>query len=399
MTRALTHTIKQLFIVIAFIATTLLPARADETQVSLLTCSPGEEVYELFGHTALRYTDSENDIDVVFGYGYFSFSTPNFAWRFILGETDYMVGAVDYQSFIEEYRHRGSGVTEQVIRLDSLQKQRLFKELVTNCQITNRTYRYNYFYNNCTTKIRDKILEQLGGANNVLYNNLPKAATIREALEQHTHIQPWNEFGINLLLGADIDAPATREVLQFLPGYLMNDLATAQVTNEVGSYPLVSEQKELLQPVEKAKTPNHLTPFNCALLLLLFTMIIMLCEVRSHKIFWGYDILLMAAQGLAGTILLFMATCSLHPAVDNNYLLIWLNPVPLLLIPVHIYYAIKHKCPTFMWIQVAMVVAFIASAPFVPQHYPAPIFIFAAATLVRSIFHIYRERICELSLY
>ena len=161
----------------------------------------------------------------------------------------------------------------------------------------------------------------------------------------------------------------------------------------------MSEQNELLQPVEKRKTPNHLTPFNCALLLLLFTMIVMLCEVRSHRIFWGYDILLMEAQGLAGTLLLFMATCSLHPAVGNNYLLIWLNPLPLLLQPLHMYCAIKHKRPTFMWIQVAMVVAFIASAPFVPQHYPAPIFIFSTVILVRSIFHIYRERICELSLY
>ena len=396
MTRRYTHTIKQLLIAITFIATALLPARAGEARVSLLTCSPGEEVYELFGHTALRYTSDKSDI--VFGYGYFSFNTPNFAWRFILGETDYMAGAVDYNSFIQEYRLRGAGVTEQVIPLDSLQKEQLLRALVTNCKIENRVYRYNYFYNNCTTKIRDILTEHIG-AGNIVYDAPLQAATIREALAAHTAVQPWNEFGINLLLGADIDAPATREVLQFLPAYLMNDFANAQIRGEAGSHPLVSEQNELLQPVEKRKTPNHLTPFNCALLLLLFTMIVMLCEVRSHRIFWGYDILLMGAQGLAGTLLLFMATCSLHPAVGNNYLLIWLNPLPLLLLPLHIYCAIKHKHPTFMWIQVAMVVAFIASAPFVPQHYPAPIFIFSTAILVRSIFHIYRERICELSLY
>lgn len=396
MTRTYTHTIKQLLIAITFIATALLPARADEARVSLLTCSPGEEVYELFGHTALRYTDDKSDI--VFGYGYFSFNTPNFVWRFILGETDYMAGAVDYSSFIEEYRLRGAGVTEQIIPLDSLQKEQLLRALITNCRMENRVYRYNYFYNNCTTKIRDILTKHIG-AGNIEYNAPLQAATIREALAAHTAVQPWSEFGINLLLGADIDAPATSDVLQFLPAYLMNDFATAQITKEAGSHPLVSEQNELLQPVEKAKTPNHLTPFNCALLLLLFTMIIMLCEVRSHKIFWGYDILLMGAQGLAGTLLLFMATCSQHPAVGNNFLLIWLNPLPLLLLPLHIYCAIKHKHPTFMWIQVAMVVAFIISAPFVPQHYPAPIFIFSASILVRSIFHIYRERICELSLY
>lgn len=379
--------------------TLLLPSQANEARVSLLTCSPGEEVYELFGHTALRYTDNDRGIDMIFNYGYFSFNTPNFVWRFILGETDYMVGAVDYDSFIQEYSLRGSGVTEQEIMLDSLQKKKLFNTLITNCRPQNRIYRYNYFNNNCTTKIRDRIFEQLAATDSIIYTNPKQASTIREALTMHTAVQPWNEFGINLLLGADIDAPASREVLQFLPGYLMNDFATAKIINEVGEHPFVSEQKELLQPQERKKSLNHLTPFNSALLLLLFTMIIMLCEVRSRKLFWGYDILLMCAQGAAGVILTFMAMYSQHPAVGNNYLLIWLNPLPLVLIPIHIYCAIKHKHPTYMWLQIAMVVAFIASAPFVPQSYPAPIFIFAIAILIRSIFHLYREKICDLSLY
>ena len=151
MNRTHTHTIKQLLIAITFIATTLLPARAGEARVSLLTCSPGEEIYELFGHTALRYTSDKSDI--VFGYGYFSFDTPNFAWRFILGETDYMAGVVDYRSFINEYRLRGAGVTEQVILLDSIKKQQLLQTLVANCKTENRVYRYNYLYNYISSKI------------------------------------------------------------------------------------------------------------------------------------------------------------------------------------------------------------------------------------------------------
>lgn len=388
-----------LFTIALMAAMALQPARADNARVSLLTCSPGNEVYELFGHTALRYSNPDRGIDAVFNYGYFSFSAPNFVWRFILGETDYMVGAVDYDSFIAEYSMRGSGVTEQVIQLDSVQKEQLFNALAINCQLKNRVYRYNYFYNNCTTKIRDRIFEQFAPTDSVAYNNDMQASTIREALSQYTNVQPWSEFGINMLLGADVDAPATREVLQFLPCYLMNDFATAQISGTDGTMPLVSEQQELLLPTEREKSINHLTPFNCALLLLLFTMIIMLCEVRSGRIFWLYDILLYGVQGVAGVILLFMATCSLHPAVDNNYLLILLNPLPLLLIPIHIYCCIKRKHPAYMWAPVAMVAIFIATAPFVPQYYPAPVFIFAITIVVRSIFHIYRKRICELSLY
>ena len=138
------HTINRLATLLLAILT-IQTAVADNTQFSLLTCSPGEEVYELFGHTALRYTNEEKKQDVVFGYGYFSFDTPDFVWRFILGETDYLVGAVEYRDFIKEYEQRGAGVTEQVLQMDSLQKEDLFDVLVANCHTQKRVYRYNYF--------------------------------------------------------------------------------------------------------------------------------------------------------------------------------------------------------------------------------------------------------------
>ncbi len=371
-----------------------LSATADNSRVSLLTCSPGEEVYELFGHTALRYTDSSKHTDVVFGYGYFSFNTPNFVWRFILGETDYLVGCVDYEDFIEEYRYRGAGVTEQVIHLDSLQKRALFDALWLNCHPSNRVYRYNYFYNNCTTKVRDKLYEQLGDS--ITHTRATQQTTLRKAVETCTAAQPWTSFGVNLLLGADIDRPATQQELQFLPANLMNDLAAAQTTTGEN---IVEEQTELLQPTNKEKSINHFTPFNSAILLLLFTMIIMLCEVRSHKIFWAYDILLYSLQGFAGLLLLFMALFSQHPAVGNNYLLMWINPIPLALIPFIVYCAKKDKNMNFMWVEIAMVAAFIVTAPFVPQSYPTPAYILAITIFVRSLFHIHRKKICELSLY
>lgn len=374
------------------LAMAAMPAKADNTQVSLLTCSPGDEVYALFGHTALRYSNPDKKIDIVFNYGIFSFEEPHFVWRFILGETDYMVTSTPYSHFIYEYYLRGSGVTEQILALDSLQKENIYKTLTDNCKRENRTYRYNYFYNNCTTKIRDKVEEQ---ASKAAYNGEPQATTIRKAVEQHTAVQPWTSFGINLLLGAGVDKAATRETLQFLPIYLQNDYTTATINGN----PLVIAEKQLLTPQEKESVPNNLTPFNCALLVLLFTMIIMLCEVRSRKIFWWYDTIMLLAQGIAGTLLLFMAFFSQHPCVDSNYLLIWLNPAALVLIPITICRAVKHKSMKFMLAQTAMVAIFLLTAPFVPQEYPTPIFIFATAYLVRSIFHIYRIKICDLSLY
>lgn len=380
-------------IIIAIAATS--PATAESWEVSLLTCSPGEEVYELFGHTALRYRSLERKFDYVYSYGYFSFEQPNFIWRFIKGETDYLAGVVSYKTFIKEYSERGSGVTEQVLNLTPEQKEKLHAAVFNDCR-SQEPYRYNYIYNNCTTRIIDKITEQLPTNDSIIFSGEKQAATIREAIEQHTASQPWTAFGINLLFGADVDEPATSTTLLFLPGYLQRDLSSAKYSDGT---PVVSNERELLPNIEKTKTLNHFTPFNSALLLLLLTMIITLCEVRSRKRAWIYDVLLLTVQGTAGCVLLFLALFSQHPAVSNNYLIILLNPLPLLLIPFVIAYAIKKKEATFMWIEVVMATLFIVTAPFVPQIYSAPIFIFAIMLIVRSLFNIYRTRICDSSLY
>ncbi len=394
MTKKIKYKINYIVIVFLLAIAATQPIKADTANISLLTCSPGEEIYSLFGHSALRYCDPTKNLDIVFSYGYFSFEKPNFVWLFVKGETDYMVGAVDYKTFIKEYQYRGSGVTEQILALDSLQKSNLLNNLIEDCKLQNRIYRYNYLYNNCTTKLRDKIFEQIN-SDEINYTDSFRRTSIREEITKYALPQTWSSFGMNLLLGADIDTPASRDTLQFLPINLLNDLANTNIN----TLPIVAEQKELLHPIEKKKAPNHFTPFNSALLLLLFTLIIMLCEIRSHKLFWWYDTLLMLVQGTSGILLLFMALFSEHPAVDNNYLVIWINPVPLLLLPFVVYYGIKSKTMKFMWIQITMISIFFLTAPFVPQTYPAPIFIFATAYLVRSLFHIYRLKICELSLY
>ena len=133
---------KFVFLLLAVLSLSL-PSKADNARFSLVTCSPGDEAYSLFGHTALRYIDDENGVEKVYNYGYFNFNAPNFMWRFILGETDYMVGAVSFRSFLYEYVQRGSSVTEQVLNLTPAQVARLYTLLEENCAPENRIYRYN----------------------------------------------------------------------------------------------------------------------------------------------------------------------------------------------------------------------------------------------------------------
>lgn len=370
----------------------------DRRKVSLLTCSPGEEVYSLFGHTAIRVSDPDRDIDCVFNYGLFSFNEPNFIWRFVLGETDYLLGTVDYDAFLFEYAMRGSGVTEQVLALDSIQKNSIINALVVNSYPRNRKYRYNFLFNNCTTKARDRIFEVYAPQYGISYSNPSQGDTMsfRQIIHNHTIGYPWYEFSMDLLLGADADKIAMRSGAQFAPLLFMDELAGAHIKDSLVSAPIVAQQNELLVAQPRIHSRNNLTPFNVALLLLLFTFVVMLCEKRSKKSFWGWDILLMSMQGIVGILLLFMVLFSQHPAVGENWLLVWLNPLPLLLLPVLIYRIKKGLSLNFMWIQVVMVASFILLSPFMPQEFSSALYPCAAALIVRSLFHIYKNNICAL---
>ncbi len=370
----------------------------DERSVSLLTCSPGEEVYALFGHTALRVTDPERGMDVVFNYGLFSFDEPNFIWRFVLGETDYLLGAIDYDFFLGEYAIRGSGVTEQVLNLDSLQKNELINALVINASPKYRSYRYNFLFNNCTTKARDKILEILGGKNAITYDvaSVGDSATFRDIVHRFTEHNEWYRLGMDLLLGAPADVVAGRDGAQFAPLIFKEDLSHAYIGNVEDSRPLVVRNNELLLPVSRDAVRNNLTPFNTSLLLLLFTFVVMLCERRSKKTYWVWDVFMFALQGIAGCLLTFMVLFSQHPAVDTNWLLIWLNPIPLFLLPIFIYRVIKGKTLLFLWIEIVMVLLFFILSPFLPQYFPVPLYLCGIALIVRSLFNIYKNKICAL---
>ena len=233
-------------LIVSLFSTLLLTVSAQSRRVSLLTCSPGEEVYALFGHTAIRVVDEAAGIDVVFNYGLFSFDEPHFIWRFVLGETDYLLGAIDYEYFLGEYAIRGSGVTEQVLNIDDAQASRLMNALVVNSMPANRKYRYNFFYNNCTTKARDKIFEVLDGST-IVYNtsSVGEIMSFRDILHLYTDDNLWARFGIDLLLGAPADIKAGRDGAQFAPLIFRDELADASIESASDTIPLVAEQNEL----------------------------------------------------------------------------------------------------------------------------------------------------------
>lgn len=388
--------IKRLFALVLLVLTLVPGVRAGE--FSVLTCSPGDEAYSLYGHTALRYRDSAKGTDIVFNYGCFDFSAPNFLWRFTLGETDYFVACIHYRDFLPEYARRGSAVIEQRIDLTPEQEMVLVKALAENCLPQNRLYRYRYLDNNCTTKVRDMLYAVLNG--DVLYAPVEsEGKSCRDALHEFVAPHPWFGFGIDLLLGREVDEPASREALQFLPLNFMEDLENASLVAADGTIKrIVSGTEYLLQENKPVARRNNLTPFNVSLLLLIATMVVMLCELRRRKTYWGLDVVLMLLQGVPGLLILFMWLFSEHPAVDNNMLIILLNPIALVLLPVMVHRIRKHRSMGIAWVQVVLVGLFFLSAVVGLQSYPAPIYFCALALMARALFHIYKEKICELNI-
>jgi hypothetical protein len=185
------------------------------SRISILTCNPGEEVYSMYGHTAIRVTDSIQGIDVVFNYGVFSFETPNFLYRFAKGQTDYLMMGQKFSSFLPEYVEYKRSVYEQILNLSPEGKSQLFAALVENAKPENRIYRYNFFIDNCATRVRDMIERNSGSA--IRFTDNHPTESYRDLIKKFHHSFRWFDLGIDLLVGKKAEEPVSAYGQMFLP--------------------------------------------------------------------------------------------------------------------------------------------------------------------------------------
>lgn len=302
--------------------------RWDDVEVSLLTCGPGKEVWSLYGHTAIRVCDKGGE-DLVINYGMFSFRQRFFMLRFVFGLTDYQMGITSYPDFIAEYQREGRWVKQQVLNLTREDKARIVEAIWENYLPENREYRYNYFYDNCTTRARDILIQNMH--EKVSFQDSPeKGKSFREMIHTYNSNHPWARLGNDLLLGWKADAKTTKAEQQFLPENLMRDFDVATITGKDGKTEKLVGSTRYLLPIDKtnSKPDFVLTPSDCAILLLITTIIICAFEWKRKKIFWGFDALLLTTDGLAGLIL-FAMVFSQHPTVSLNLQILLLCPLSL----------------------------------------------------------------------
>jgi hypothetical protein len=300
----------------------------DSVEFSLLTCQPHDEVYSLYGHTAIRYHELKpGGLDLAFNYGVFDFKRPHFVARFVFGLTDYELGAYPYKYFVLEYRRFGSMVTEQVLNLTDEEKLALHDALAINLRPENKIYRYNYFYNNCTTKARDIIESCINGK--IEYTEREDyTPSYRDMVHSMTRNNPWSRFGNDLLLGIKADWKTDLRQQEFLPGNLLYDFDHAQIYKEGTYRPLIKERRIAVPAgVQIIESGFPLTPLACAAILLAVGIVIFFYEWRKKRVFVLWDVLLMIATGTIGIVLTLMLF-SQHPTVSLNLQIILCNPLP-----------------------------------------------------------------------
>ena len=351
-------------------------SNADSIQISLLTCSPGKEVWAQYGHTAIRYYDKKSGEDLAINYGIFSLDQTYFIPRFVLGMTDYRMGVQPMDIFLAQYSYEGRAVIEQVLNLSAEDKEVIYEALQENMKPENVVYRYNYFFDNCTTRARDMLTNHLHGK--VVYPPAEEDATFRSMIHKWNNQYEWSQFGEDLLLGVNADRKTTKSEQQFLPENLRSDFDKASYNGK----PLVKETNVLLAAENEVAEPVFpLSPLSIALIFAVISLVMMLLSYRRQQVYWAWDLALMLTSGLMG-IIFFIMIFSQHPCVSLNFILFFFNPLPLCFL----YSTIKKKKVTWWKIWGVLIILGLFGSLF--QEIPLSILIVASFLLLHCILHL-----------
>ncbi len=345
----------------------LMVSAQTDTVVSFVTAYPGEEIYELEGHSALRVNMGYGR-DYAVSYGVFDFNSPGFVYRFVKGETDYMVALLPWEAFQDSYRQQGRRLVEHPIEMTSAQCQRLLQLLGENLLPQNRVYRYNYVKDNCATRPLN-ILQRAMGDSIILGDSHWHDAdvTFRDVMRYYHRNYPWYQFGIDLALGSGIDYPINNRELAFAPVVLDEQLPQANVAG----HRLTGEPKVLIDVAADnavcGPTPWWLSPLAVCWAVFVLLAVATIYDLRRRRVTRWVDAVYYGIMGLAGCLIAFLIFVSVHEATSPNWLFVWLNP--LCLIPA-IFIWLKNCKKLVLSYQIANFVAlFLLSAlwGFLPQ--------------------------------
>jgi len=342
----------------------------DDLQVSLLTVKPRPNaVWTIFGHTALRLYDPSRSIDMVLNWGTFDFEQPNFIVNFVLGKTDYFLSASTTQDFLYEYEYGNSTVIEQVLYIPDSLKMPLLQAMETNLQPKNIGYRYNIFFDNCTTRARDIIEEFCGGK--WIYPIQNESVTIRELMHSYTKPYPWLEFGIDFIIGSGADSLISQRTEMYLPEKLMAILDRSVVgTSDGTEHQMVLSSKNILQSnndVNEKAGSFYIKPIVVTVILFLIYLSLIIIAYRKKRNFRLLFAFAFLIAGLGGCLIAELVFFSLHPCTSPNWNIVWIHPLQLF---ASVGFLIKKYYKVFRWyhaVNFVLLSCFLVAWHWIPQ--------------------------------
>lgn len=356
-----------------------------QAKLSLITPEPGqEEIFTIYGHSAIRVHDPVNNLDITFDYGIFDFSDPNFALNYTKGNLRYRVGTRPFDRFTAEYIYFGRTIHEQLLNLNQAEKQATFEFLANNALPENRYYFYDYFYNNCATRIWEVFQAALGDKLVFDENYITPGDSFRDMVDSLSVYQPWVDFGIDVCLGLPMDKKMSPREYMFLPGYVLKAFNHARIKRDSDYVPLVRQATVYFQGTPQTLDVGIFTPKTVFWSVFFTFAIITFLGFKKGKANYWTDIILFSLIGLLGIFLLVLWTATDHSAAANNLNLLWAIPLHF---PVAIILIPKKKpaylAKYFMGVAVLMVLLLV-TWPLNPQGYNAAFFPIVATLGLRA---------------
>ncbi len=320
--------LKKILLIFLFLLTSNCFSQTPElsplSKVSVLTSGPGTELYSAFGHSAIRVQDPALGIDVVYNYGVFDTESENFYLKFAQGRMYYLLVRQGFQNYLRSYEIENRWVKEQVLNVSLAQKKKLFRFLEHNNLPENKQYQYDYFLNNCSTKIWDVLQENL--SDHLVFDAtfIKTPFSFRELIHQNIKTNSWGAFGIDLALGSVIDRKASPKEHLYLPSYVMRQLRVAKINGG----PAVTKETSLLESTRIVDSSGFMwSPLFFSILVSLLIIGSTFLDVKKQRPNRGLDVVLFVLTGVAGSLLIFLWFFTDHIWTVGNYNILWAFPL------------------------------------------------------------------------
>lgn len=381
-------------ILVLFFNTSFSQKLSHFAEISIITCGPGSELYSTFGHSAIRVYDSASRIDKVYNYGTFDFETKGFYTKFIRGQLDYMLSVAIGRYFFISYVNENRWIKQQNLNLTAIQKEKLFKFLENNAKPENKFYRYDFFYDNCATRVKDVFKISLG--NDLIIGKPKKDTTLsfKNMITPYINNSKWIKFGIYLGLGHPSDKIVSPEQASFIPDFLYDIIHNSKVIIENDTLPLVKEEIDVFVPKKEIKKEQK-KPFFTPILIfwIIFGIIVVIStfEFYTKKYYGKTDNILFFFLGIIGLTIVFLWFGTDHKSVVNNLNIIWANP--LYIFAIFLFHKEKYKKSVKIFFLTTGIISLLAlfPKPIFPQEiHPAFIPIILSGSL-RAVSFYFRK--------